>query len=80
MGRNVAVLHEWNLEKILPDVLTDFHGFDPEKEIGNSRHPFVDIARTIGFEDVGEATVDKLFRSHMEESSAVNICWSWRKN
>jgi hypothetical protein len=38
------------------------------------------MARTVGFEDVNEAIVDKLFRSHMEESSPVKIYWSWRKN
>lgn len=50
---------------ILPDVVTDFHGFDPEEEIEESRYPIVDMARTIGFEDVDEAIVNTLFQSHM---------------
>jgi hypothetical protein len=67
-------------ENILPDVVTDFHGFDPEEEIRNSRHPIVVVARTLGFEDVGEAIGDRLFQCHMEERSTVKICWSWREN
>jgi hypothetical protein len=65
---------------ICPDVVTDFHGSDPEEKIGNSGHTIVDIARTIGFEDVDEAVVDRLFQSHVEESSAMKISWSRRKN
>jgi hypothetical protein len=37
---------------IWPDVVTDFHGFDPEEEIGNLRYTIIEIARTIEFEAV----------------------------
>jgi hypothetical protein len=30
-------------------------------EIGNSRHAIIDLAKTVGFEDVDEANVEELF-------------------
>jgi hypothetical protein len=47
--------------------ITDSHDFDPEIEIPNSRRDIVDSARAVWFEDVDEANVDGLIRSHTEE-------------
>jgi hypothetical protein len=55
--------------KIWPDVVTDFHGFEPEEEINNSRHAIVDMARSLGFEEVDEANVKELLQSNTEELS-----------
>jgi hypothetical protein len=46
-------------EKSWPYV-TEFHDFDPEIELSNSRRDIVDSARVVGFEDVDEANVDEL--------------------
>jgi glutamate synthase domain-containing protein 3 len=59
--------------KIWPDVVTDFHGFEPEEEISNSRRVIVDMARSLGFEEVDEANVKELLQSHMEELSSEDL-------
>jgi hypothetical protein len=42
--------------KIWPGVITDFHDFEPE-EVSSSRCAVVDVACSVGFEEVGEASV-----------------------
>jgi hypothetical protein len=42
-------------------------------EIGNSRHAIIDLARTVGFEDVYQANVEELFQYHMEKHSNQNL-------
>jgi hypothetical protein len=59
--------------KIWPHVVTDFHGFEPEEEISNSRHAIVDMARSLGFEEVDEASVKELLQSCMEELSNEDL-------
>jgi hypothetical protein len=46
---------------IWPDIVTNFHGSNPEEEIGSSRHSIVDMAMSVGFEDLDEAIVEELF-------------------
>jgi NH3-dependent NAD+ synthetase len=58
---------------IWPDVVTDFHGFEPEEEISNSRRAIVDMARSLGFEEVDEANVKEFLQSHMEELSNEDL-------
>jgi hypothetical protein len=64
---------------IWPDAVIDFHGFDPEEEISNSRHGITDMTTTVGAEDSYEANVEELFQSHTEELSNENLL-SWKKN
>jgi hypothetical protein len=59
--------------KIWPDVVIDFHGFEPEEEISNSRHAIIDMARSLGFEEVNEANVKELLQYHMEELSNEDL-------
>jgi hypothetical protein len=73
MGTSDTVLHEWVWRKIWPDVVTDFHGFEPEEEISNSRCAIIDMARSLGFEEVDEANVKELLQSHMEELSSEDL-------
>jgi hypothetical protein len=42
-------------------------------EIGNSRHAITDLARTVGFKDVDEISVEELFQYHMENLSNQNL-------
>jgi hypothetical protein len=58
---------------IWPDVATDFYGFDPEEETGNSKCAIVAMARNVGFEDADGANVGEQFQSHMEELSNENL-------
>jgi hypothetical protein len=58
--------------KIWPDVVTDFHGFEPEEEISNSRRAVVDMVRSLGFE-VDEANVNELLQFRTEELSNENL-------
>jgi hypothetical protein len=58
---------------IWPDAVTDFHGFDLEEEIGNSRCAIIDMARTVGFVDADQVNVEELFQSHTEELSNENL-------
>jgi hypothetical protein len=59
--------------KIWPDVVTDFHGFEPEEKISKSRHAIIDMARFVGFEDVDEANVKELLQSHTEKLSIKDL-------
>jgi hypothetical protein len=56
-----------------PDVVTDFHGFEPEEETSNSRRSIIDMARSLEFEEVDEANVKELLQSHMEELSNEDL-------
>jgi hypothetical protein len=58
---------------IWPDVATDFHDFEPEEEISNSRRAIIDMARSLGFEEVDEANVKELLQSHTKELSSEDI-------
>jgi hypothetical protein len=42
-------------------------------EIGNSSHAIIDLATTVGFEDVDQANMEELFQYHMEKLSNQNI-------
>jgi hypothetical protein len=57
---------------IWPDVVTDFHSFDPE-EIGKPRCAITDMVKTVGFEDADQVNVEELFQSHTEELSNENL-------
>jgi hypothetical protein len=59
--------------KIWPDVVTDFHGFEPEEEISNSRRAIIDMAMSLGYEEVDEANVKELLQSHVEELSNEDL-------
>jgi hypothetical protein len=61
------------LRKIWPHVVTDFHGFEPEDEISNSRRAIIDMARSLGFEEAEEANVKELLQSHTEELSTEDL-------
>jgi hypothetical protein len=41
--------------------------------MGNSRLAIVDVARTVGFEGVDEASMEELVQSYMEELSIKNL-------
>jgi hypothetical protein len=58
---------------IWPDVVTDFHGFDPEEEIGKSSCAIIDMVKTVGFEDADQVNVEELFQSHTEALSNENL-------
>jgi hypothetical protein len=72
-GQKCAVLHEWALEKIWSDVVTDFHSFEPEEKISSSKSAIIDMARTVGSEDADEANVDELCQSHTEQLTSKEL-------
>ena len=51
----------------------DSYDFDPEPEVPSSRHAVVDMARSVGFEDVDEANVDELLQSRSEEPTTEDF-------
>ena len=53
-------------KKIWPE-LSCSSDFNPENELSNSRQDIVDMARSVGFEDVDQANVDELLQSHLSE-------------
>ena len=53
-------------KKIWPE-LSRSSDFNPENELSNSRQDIVDMARSVGFEDVDQANVDELLQSHLSE-------------
>jgi hypothetical protein len=58
---------------IFPDVVTDFHGFDDDgEEIGSLRRAIIDMARTVGFEDIDVAIVQELFKYHTKVLCSEN--------
>jgi hypothetical protein len=58
---------------IWPDIVTDFHGFEPEEKIRNSRCAIIDMGRSVGFEVVDKTNVKGLLLSNTEELSSEDL-------
>ncbi|KYO21213.1 hypothetical protein Y1Q_0001482 [Alligator mississippiensis] len=60
-------------KNIWPAVVNDFRGFAADKFISDARHEIVEMAKSVGFEQVIEENVAELLSSHREELSNEDL-------
>ncbi|XP_042218679.1 tigger transposable element-derived protein 1-like, partial [Homarus americanus] len=60
-------------QKLLPDLIHDFTGFDASEELPKIKENCVSLAKQVGFAEVESVDVEELLKSHYEDLSTADL-------